>query len=249
MAEESGAPAGAGGLQFDRAEVAGALAVTCAGCGAGIADAYWGINGKVFCGRCRDGVKAALTGGSGLARFLKAAAFGTAAAVVGAGIYYGVAASTGIEFGLIAIVVGFMVGFAVRSGSGGRGGWLYQALAMFLTYSAIAATYAAQVVEAIRKEPPAATAPAATPGGAAEAKAPAVPEEPASPAKFLAAIVFLIALAYALPFLAGVENLMGIVIIAIGLYEAWKINRRVVVEISGPHPVAAPAGPPPAPSA
>ena len=38
----------------------------------------------------------------------------------------------------------------------------------------------------------------------------------------------------ALPFLAGLDNLMGIVIIGIGLYEAWKVNRAAPFSISGP---------------
>ena len=48
----------------------------------------------------------------------------------------------------------------------------------------------------------------------------------------------LVLLACAAPFLAGVQNVIGIVIIGIGLYEAWKLNRRVPFEITGPHPVA-----------
>ena len=61
-------------------------------------------------------------------------------------------------------------------------------------------------------------------------------------------------LAFAAPFLGGTSNIMGILIIGIGLYEAWKINRRV--PLSGPFRfgpatpplvAAAPGGPPPAP--
>jgi hypothetical protein len=40
-----------------------------------------------------------------------------------------------------------------------------------------------------------------------------------------------------LPFLLGVENLMGLIIIAIGLYEAWKVNRAAPFTVSGPFAV------------
>jgi hypothetical protein len=37
---------------------------------------------------------------------------------------------------------------------------------------------------------------------------------------------------------------MGILIIGIGLYEAWKMNRRTPLEIAGPFRVGAPPPPP-----
>ena len=43
------------------------------------------------------------------------------------------------------------------------------------------------------------------------------------------------------PFLGGFENIIGIIIIGIGLYEAWKLNRRVELTISGPHALASAA--------
>jgi len=43
--------------------------------------------------------------------------FGAVAAALGAGIYFGISALTGYEFGLVAIVVGLMVGWAVRRGA------------------------------------------------------------------------------------------------------------------------------------
>ena len=55
----------------------------------------------------------------------------------------------------------------------------------------------------------------------------------------------------ALPFLGGFANILGLVIIGIGVYEAWKINRRVPLVIAGPFPAPAPgptAFPPPVPA-
>ncbi len=52
------------------------------------------------------------------------------------------------------------------------------------------------------------------------------------------ALVLLFAIAFAAPFLGGFENFMGWIIIAIGLYEAWKLNRREKLDFEGPFRVA-----------
>jgi hypothetical protein len=44
-------------------------------------------------------------------------------------------------------------------------------------------------------------------------------------------------LAFVAPFLGGFQNIIGIVIIGIGVYEAWKLNKRQIVVITGPHAV------------
>ena len=43
----------------------------------------------------------------------------------------------------------------------------------------------------------------------------------------------------ALPFLQGIQNVVGILILSFGLYEAWKLNRHVELVITGPHAIAA----------
>ena len=68
---------------------------------------------------------------------MKAFLFGSIAATVGAAVYRMILFGTGWNIGLVAVVVGYMVGGAVRTGSGERGGRFYQFLAVFLTYSAI----------------------------------------------------------------------------------------------------------------
>jgi len=45
------------------------------------------------------------------------------------------------------------------------------------------------------------------------------------------------AIAAAASFLAGASNIIGLAIIAFGLWEAWKVNRRMDVEITGPFSV------------
>jgi len=141
------------GLQFDRAEFstgAGAGAA-CQACQQRLAGSYFQLHGKLLCARCAEGVRQFAMGrGSRFGRFLTAALFGLGAAVAGAAIYWGVLEWLHINAALITILIGFMVGKAVRKGSGGRGGWRYQLLAIFLTYSAIALAYAPALVTAVR---------------------------------------------------------------------------------------------------
>ncbi len=109
-------------LQFEQAEyttpaTAGPI---CGLCNQPIADVYFEIGGKVFCGTCGGRIEQSFRGGSRLGRVAKASVFGTAAAVAGGALYYAIIRTTGINFSLIAILVGFMVGRAVRVGTGNR---------------------------------------------------------------------------------------------------------------------------------
>ncbi len=137
--EDEGADDEGAELQFDQAEMTtpASSGPSCDACKRPITDAYYEINRKILCSSCRQRIEASFQGGSGLARFLKASLFGFGAALVGAAIYYGIARVSGLNIGLVAILVGFMIGGAVRKGTGNRGGMLYQFLALFLTYFAI----------------------------------------------------------------------------------------------------------------
>src|SRR5207302_10569407 len=139
-----------GTLQFERAERASqASGSACAVCKQPITTSYYESNGHVTCQRCRSRIIAERDRGTSGTRFARALALGLLAAAGGAGLYYAVAAATGSEYAIVAIVVGLLVGSAVRKGSNRRGGWRYQALAMSLTYSAIVVTYIPQIVKAV----------------------------------------------------------------------------------------------------
>lgn len=132
---EPGGP-GTDALQFDRAEPSdeGLGGPSCRECNASIRDEYYDVAGNVVCPSClvrRGRFRARWIRG------LKALLLGSVAAAVGAGIYRMILFSTGWNFSLVAILVGYMVGGAVRSGSDDRGGRIYQLLAVFLTYSAL----------------------------------------------------------------------------------------------------------------
>ena len=46
--------------------------------------------------------------------------------------------------------------------------------------------------------------------------------------------VIAIPIAYVAPFLMGIENVIGILIIGFALWQAWKLNARTQLELSGP---------------
>jgi hypothetical protein len=229
-------------LQFEHAEPNAATAavsdVACAACGAKLAS-YFEVNAKVACERCRD-VVLAERNASHLPTLARGGVYGAVAAIVGAIAYHAIAVVTGYEFGLMSIVLGLMVGFAVKRGARGRGGWRYQVLAMFLCYAAICGTYASRVFPSFSEKHAQEKAAAAAPtvAGASVAGAPATaPNKALGTGAFLRALAVLAGITLVLPFLLGVENLMGLIIIAIGLYEAWKVNRAAPFTVSGPFAV------------
>jgi hypothetical protein len=258
MAEERGDPEAQGPLQFERAEYAEAPAPpSCHVCGEPVHGVYYDVNGATTCERCRHDLELAGTG-HGAGRLARATLLGVLAAVACSIAWYAIRKLTGYEFGILAIGVGLLVGGAVRSGSRGRGGWRYQVLAMFLTYNAIVVTYVPDIVQGLQS---AQTAPAAAPSASPSPALPVAAPPPAAPATprdapegaptagmVALALGVLLLFAYAAPFLAVAGEpsaVLGLVIIGIALYEAWKMNRRRVLEITGPHRLASPRAVPP----
>ena len=148
-------------LQLERAEFTQdkaltqdkAPAATCRLCASNLGQSYYAVNGQPVCRMCCERVRQDTNRGTSLTRGLRASGAGAVAALAGAILYYAILAITGYEFGLIAIVVGLMVGKAVNWGGGGRGGWRYQTVAVVLTYLAIVSAYIPPLFEAIRKSP------------------------------------------------------------------------------------------------
>lgn len=205
-------------LDFEKADfVEPRAALACAFCKQPIAITYHEINGNPICKSCLAGFEAHLAEARSFRTFRRAALYGSAAAAAGSVAWHFITKITGYELAIVAIGIGIGVGYAIRAATKGVGGRRYQALAMFLTYSAIVLTYVPIILEALRKGQP------ATPVG----PPPTLPQ-------FLLAWVLLLGLAYAAPFLAGVKNILGLLIIAIGLYEAWKYTRAAPVAVRGP---------------
>jgi hypothetical protein len=231
-------------LQFDRAEftTTPASSVTCASCNQSIIQSYYEAGGKTICSSCREAIASASESG-GVARFLRALAVGFVAAIVGSVVWWGVRKMTGYEIGLISIGIGMGVGRAVRWGGRNRGGWRYQLLAVLLTYASIAGNYMPDVISGITKDDDATTKTTTTTSAPAKAgkatpvKASAA-DESVGFGSFLLAIGVVFLMAAAAPFFGGAGNIIGLLIIAFGLWEAWKANRRIDVVINGPYSVS-----------
>ena len=231
-------------LQFDHSESPagkGPGTVTCAACKRPIPDAYYSASGKPFCIGCKERIQAALAGEG---NFWRGLLFGLGGAVAGGVVYFAVAAVSGYEIGLIAILVGWLVGRGMQVGAHAVGGRKYQIAAVALTYFAVSGSYLALVLrEAWSHQTPAARGVAATTqsDSAAVAKPSLAAREDSSPGKPprpLEALVSLLGLVLGLPIIIGLSNLpgsaLGLVIIGIGLMQAWRMNKKPELDIQGP---------------
>jgi hypothetical protein len=243
-------------LQFDTVQsvaggAPGAGVPTCKECSQPIADRYYEVLGVTVCERCRAALAAKFSGSSSARQLARAALYGTGAAALGAALYYAVREITGWEIGIIAVAVGWLVGRAVQRGGASGGGWKYQALAVGLTYLAIASTYVPLVVKDFSSARPKAAAQAgrratadsthADSAADSTAAGAAASEKPVTFLGFLTALLMLAGLLAALPIVANVSDmpsgLLGLIIIYIGLLQAWRMNKRVELVFSGPFQV------------
>ena len=148
-------------LQFTTAEPttpltpdSDATALACAECQRPITVGYYTVGGRPRCASCKTSIERALAGEgtSRAGRITKSLVYGFGAALVGAAIWFAVAAMFGLEIGIIAILTGWMVGRAVRKGSGERGGRRYQVVAALLTYLSVAMSYGALGIRELVQE-------------------------------------------------------------------------------------------------
>jgi len=239
-------------LQFDRVVVEpsatafrpAAGGVVCAGCQASIPTEYFDLGGHVVCQLCRQRFEMAAETPRGALPLLAAGACGLAAGIAGAIIYYSVIAIAHLEIGIVAILIGYMVGYAVRRGAGGRGGLRFQLLAVALTYLSVAFAYTPLVVSAVREHRAgqAVTAASGTRSGAAAGQR--VPQAP-RPMGGVQLIAVLVAFVVTLPVAIVLGNLpsslITVVIITIGMRQAWRMTAAPILEFRGPYRVGAQA--------
>ena len=202
-------------LQFERAEFGAAPARNCTGCHQPIAGPYFDVNGQPFCEACTASIRQAHGDSPGGAAFARALGAGAIAGAVGSTLYYLVAKISGYELSIIAIAVGFLVGRAVRWATGGRGGVIYQVLAVVLTYAAIAFSWVPFLAD----------------------------NEWGSPG--IVDLVLRTPSILSLPVVIGLERPFSLVIVGIGLWEAWTFTAPVPFVITGPFTAVPP--PPDAP--
>jgi hypothetical protein len=247
-------------LQFDRvvtespsSTAPSELAVTCAACQASIETEYFDVNGSVVCSRCRGIVESAAETPRGLVPLLTAGVFGLGAGVVGAAIYYAVIAIANLEIGIVAILIGYMVGYSVRKGARGRGGLRFQVLAVALTYASIALAYTPILVMQARAASRAEKASAATgsnSSGPANTRSSGAATTKPGGGSFIVAVVILGAIVASLPVMVVVgsfpSGLISAFIIFIGMKQAWRMTGAPALLILGPYRVGAAPAPTPA---
>jgi hypothetical protein len=244
MAED--ASGGSLGLQFDTAlprDGSGTNAsgvVTCHACQRTLHTEYFDVSGHTTCDGCRSNIDALLQTPRGISPLLKAGIFGTVAGIFGAAIYYAVIAIANLEVGIVAILIGYMVGYAVRKGAGGRGGRRFQVLAVVLTYSAVALAYAPMAVQGALSD----SHKDETSVSTSEAqKAPTLEENATSPSasKLVMFVLLFAGFIFVLPVLviAGSlpSGLISAAIIFFGMQQAWKMTGRPALQITGPYRV------------
>lgn len=240
---------GLSGLQFDRVEPANSAQLSCVACNTPIEGQYFALNGHTLCPACADMQRPQLAEPSSR-DYLRAGLYGAGAALAGTTLYFAILALSGYEIGLIAVAVGWLVGKAVQKGARGIGGRKLQIMAVVLTYFSIAGSYMPLIIKyAIENRPgqqqqqqtkSQTTTPAPSDRST---KAPVV--ETAAPAMsvgdFAAGLLMLFGYCLILPFMQGLSSIIGLFIIFIGLFEAWKLNRRVPLVLEGPFDAPAPA--------
>ena len=259
-------------LQFDRVETsspsaaAAAPGVTCTVCGKSVGSEYYTANGKPICDGCRHVVTEAAATPRSAGPLVKAGIFGLGAAVAGAAIYYAVIAIADLEIGIVAILIGYMVGYMVRKGAGGRGGRRFQILAVILTYWAVGLAYSPLAFKQLTKDkssassdstasksPSADKARTTTDSAAlvavdrdrsasrADATGKSATENTVSGRAALLAIGALVLLVFALPALSVFGSLpLGLIsalIIFIGMRQAWNMTASPQLQIAGPFKV------------
>jgi hypothetical protein len=233
-------------LQFDRAEpvAPGAAVSNCAICGQPLTDGYFTLNGNAVHGTCKDQVVGHFggRGGSGIARFLKASLFGFGAGLGGTLVWYIVEHALSLQIGLVAILIGWLAGTGVAKGSNNMGGLPYQLLAVWLTYVCICFAWVPDLAQAFDKEDEKAAAAGATATPDPVEGAAAAPARQRLPAVIRYPIAM--ALSLTVPFTGGL-GAIGILIAGFGLFEAWRKNKKVDLQIAGPFSLS--GGPPPVP--
>jgi hypothetical protein len=135
-------------LSFDRAipisgaAVAGRDAtVQCSLCQRPITASYHTVNDAAVCDSCRSTITALTAPVKEPGPLALALLFGFGASLVGAVIYWAVIRFFSLEIGIVAVLNGWMIGKAMRTGAGGRGGRVLQVAAALLTYASVAMAY------------------------------------------------------------------------------------------------------------
>ena len=239
--------------QFSTAEYA-STAETCKSCKQPITGNYYRINGMLACQRCAQQVQQQSPKDSHAA-YVRSITLGIGAAILGFILFAGFVIITGISLGYISLAVGYLIGKAMKMGSGGIGGRRYQVMAAVLTYAAVSmaaipiSIYYANKAKVARASH--------TQSGSAASKTQQHPPDdeqtgivdnppleqqnyPQAKPKinYITAFGTLAVMGLASPFLelqeSPLNGLLGLVILLVGIRIAWQLTAGPKLEILGP---------------
>ncbi len=235
-----GSPPSPQDLQFQHAEPIAAPASsasasqTCVVCKQPVGDTYYHAQGQVVCPLCAQRIQTGQQAAPPLS-LMRATLYGGGAALGGCLLYALVAIVLHAEIGLIAILVGWMVGKAIRHASYGRGGRPQQILAVTLTYFAITTSYIPVIFYQAARNPHRVEQQQMQNNGAPSDARPRI--------NFGSLALYLLMLAAVAPFMSltsGFSGLISLFIIFIGLRQAWKLTERREILLMGPYQVETP---------
>ena len=245
--------------QFATAEYASSGSDRCKSCNQPLTSSYFRVNGALACPACVDKLKAQIPKDTHSA-FVRGLIFGIGGAILGMILYSAFGIITGIEIGYLALAVGFLVGKAIRMGSGNIGGRRYQVAAAVLTYAAVSFSAIPIGIYEYSKaaKPRASQAEVVTPApespssdsrsSASESpEAKAVEKDSTSSRGLGKLFLTLLFYGFASPFLElqnPINGLLGLVILLVGIRFAWSQTAAPQVDILGPFAASpAPANP------
>jgi hypothetical protein len=183
--------------------------------------------------------------------FTRGLLFGIGGAILGLILYAAFGIITGLMIGYVSLAVGYIVGKAIKMGSGGIGGRRYQIAAVVLTYAAVSIAaipiYISQAGKQLKsaRVQQSQTVPGSSEKGATNVSpAPQqAPPSPKRPPNLVAALIGLVLLGLASPFLElqdPFHGLIGLVILFVGIQIAWKLTAGISLQILGPFKLSTP---------
>ena len=223
---------------------------TCKSCNRPISGSYYRVNGALACANCVTQLQNQLPNDSHSA-FVRGMIFGVGGAILGLILYSTFCIVTGLEIGYLSLAVGYIVGKAIRMGSGGVGGRRYQIAALVLTYFAVSVSAVPigiyESIKDAKAKPHPVSSSTSGAGGSSnvdagtrnaagpEAKAVANDEKPGIGIGKLLGTLLLFGLAS--PFLElqnPINGALGIVILLVGIRIAWRLTAAPQIDIIGP---------------
>ena len=238
--------------QFSRAEYPGAPGTDrCKSCNQAITGSYYRLNGAMACPACVEGVKRPIPQDSPGA-FTRGLLFGVGGAILGLILYAAFGIITGWMIGYVSLAVGYIVGKAIRMGSGGIGGRRYQIAAVALTYAAVSMAAIpisfSQVSKARKAAHTEQSQSLRSPSEQPLTNVSPPPEQKPPSAKRSvspgAALVMLALIGLASPFLElqdPLHGMIGLVILFVGIRIAWQLAQGTSIQILGPFKSSTPA--------